>query len=118
MRRYSGQAATAYGLVMVVAGFALMVLGWRGAAATMSIPTQVAFAVSGSLVGLALVGAGAIVLNAQASRIAAADRDHRMDELLDVAVETLQRLRDDATGSGGEGLRGDDDEDPGGDERS
>ena len=44
---------------LVVAGFAAMVLAWRGAAATLDVPVQVPYLVSGGIGGLALLIAAA-----------------------------------------------------------
>lgn len=93
MARYSGQAATLYAALLILAGFALIGAGWRGAAATLFIPTQIAYAVSGGLAGIALIGTGASVLNVQASRIATAERSHRLDEMIDDTVDALAQVR-------------------------
>lgn len=99
MRRYSQQSTTVYAVVFVLAGFALLALGWRGAAATLFIPTQVAYAVSGSIAGLGLIGAGAALLDLQAERVGAADRAHDLDRIVEEAAEVLARLsRDSRTG--------------------
>lgn len=87
--RYSGQGATLVGIATIVLGFAAIALGWVGAAATLFIPTQLAYAVSGGLTGIALIGTGAAVLNAQITRIVTAERTHHVDELLDGAVDVL-----------------------------
>lgn len=69
--------ATAIGTAMVLAGFALVYLGWRGAAALLLVPLQVPYATSGGLAGLALVGSGAALLNVQVTRhLAARERAH------------------------------------------
>lgn len=90
--RYSGQGPAAYAVVFIVAGFLLIGLGWVGAAATLFIPTQVAYAVSGSLAGLALIGTGAALLDLQATRILDADRSHDLDGFITEAAELLARL--------------------------
>ena len=53
----------------VVAGFVVLLLGWRGAAATLLVHAQVAFAVSGGVVGLALVGTGLGLVRTHAERL-------------------------------------------------
>lgn len=89
MARYSKQGATLVGIAAIVLGFGAIALGWVGAAATLFIPTQLAYAVSGGLTGIALIGTGGAVLNAQITRIVTADRTARVDELLDGAVDVL-----------------------------
>lgn len=91
--RYSRQDATILGIVMILLGFAAIGFGWAGAAATPFVPTQLTYTVSGSLTGIALIGTGAAMLNAQANRIASADRSHALDNIIDEAVEVLQRLK-------------------------
>ena len=90
--RYSRQGATVVGVTTIVLGFGSIALGWVGAAASLFIPTQVAYAVSGGLVGIALIGTGAAVLNVQIARIASAERTHRVDTLLDGAVDVLTTI--------------------------
>lgn len=90
--RYSRQGATVLGVTTIVLGFASIALGWVGAAASLFIPTQVAYAVSGGFVGIALIGTGAAVLNVQITRIASAERTHRVDALLDGAVDVLTTI--------------------------
>lgn len=91
--RYSGQGTWVYAGLLVLAGFAMIGLGWRGAAATLFIPTQVAYALSGGLAGIALIGTGAALLNAQASRVATAERTHRLDEVVHETAATVSRFR-------------------------
>lgn len=94
MGRYSGQGTTVYAILLILIGFGLMALGWRGAAATLFIPTQVAYAVSGGLAGLGLIGTGAALLNIQADRIATAERSHRLDGVIRDTATVLGDLQD------------------------
>lgn len=87
--RYSRQGATLVGISTILLGFGAIAFGWVGAAASLFIPTQVAYAVSGGLTGIALIGTGAAVLNAQISRIVTAERTHRVDSLIEGAVDVL-----------------------------
>jgi hypothetical protein len=64
---------TALASGLVVAGFAGVVIAWVGVSATLVIPTQVAFAVSGGIGGVALIGAGAALFEIQRRRYAAAE---------------------------------------------
>lgn len=93
MARYSGQGATVLGVVTIILGFVVLGLSWAGAAGTLFIPTQVAYAVSGGLTGLALIGTGAAVLNAQVTRIVTAERTHDLDAVIDGAVDALREVR-------------------------
>lgn len=92
-RRYRGLSASAWGLGFVVAGVAAMALAWRGAAATLFVPTQVAFAVSGWIGGLLLVAVGLSVLRTQARRVVEAEHAHRMERVLDLLDEVNRARR-------------------------
>lgn len=80
--------ATVLGAGMVLAGFALLTLAWRAVAALLLVPLQLPYAVSGGVAGLALIGLGAALLNAQASRHLAARE--RLD--VEAAVTEAGRL--------------------------
>jgi fatty acid desaturase len=56
----------------VVAGFLLLVLGWRGAAATLYVVLQVPWVVSGSFVGIGVIGASLALLTTHLGRAEAA----------------------------------------------
>lgn len=81
---------------LVVAGFAAITIAWVGVSATLVVPTQVAFAVSGGMGGFALVGAGIALLEVQRRRYAAAEERRDVAgfaaELGDIA-ELLARRR-------------------------
>lgn len=66
---------------LVVGGFALLALGWRGAAATLYVPFQVPYVVSGGMLGLAVLGAGLALLSAHLDRTEAAEERRRTAEL-------------------------------------
>lgn len=55
-----------------VAGMLVLVVGWRGVAATLSVPTQVPFLVSGSIGGLTGLGAALALLAVHLERSEAA----------------------------------------------
>jgi hypothetical protein len=63
------------GLGLVLAGFAVLALGWRGVAGTLAVHSQVAYGVSGGVIGLALVGTGLAFLRAHAERLSDAVED-------------------------------------------
>lgn len=92
MRSYTGQGATVWAVVLVVLGFVLIGLGWRGAAATLFVPTQLAYSVSGGLVGLALIGAGSAIAHSQLSRVVEADAHHEVGRLIQQTSELLEAI--------------------------
>ena len=88
--------STLLAAVLTVAGFVGIAIAWVGVSATLVVPTQVSFAVSGGIGGFALVGAGIAVLEVQRRRYAAAEERRDIAglaaELGDVA-ELLARRR-------------------------
>lgn len=85
---------------VVVAGFGLLALGYRGAAALLFVPFQVPFLVSGAVVGLALVGGGLALLIVHLDRTEAAEErrataalQRDVLRLLAVAPQARERLR-------------------------
>ena len=58
---------------VVLGGFTLLGLGYRGAAAVLFVPFQVPYLVSGAVVGLALVGGGLALLIVHLDRTEAAE---------------------------------------------
>jgi hypothetical protein len=64
---------TVLGIGLAVAGFVAVFISWIGISATLVVPTQVAFAVSGGIGGVALVGAGIALLLVQTRRRTAAE---------------------------------------------
>lgn len=85
---------------VVVAGFALLAQAWRGAAATLFVPYQVPFVISGALLGVALVGLGLGLIVVHLERTVAALERRRVAEvqrgvvaLLAHAPEARKRLR-------------------------
>ena len=79
----------ALGAGLVVAGFAAIIVAWVGVAATLSVPEQVAFAVSGGFGGFALTGAGLALVDVQRRRMEAAVERRNMSsfaaELTEIA---------------------------------
>jgi hypothetical protein len=66
---------------VVIAGFLLLVVGWHGVSATLSVALQLPWAVSGSLAGVALIGAGLALLGTHLSRAEAAAERADLAEL-------------------------------------
>src|ERR1041385_8800245 len=78
---------------LVVAGFAVMAAGWRGAARTLVVPFQIPYVVSGGIGGLALVVLGAGVFLVQVGRRHAADERGAGDRVL-LELDALLAARD------------------------
>ena len=93
--RDAWQRSTALAAVLVVAGFVAITIAWVGVSATLIVPTQVAFAVSGGIGGFALVGAGIALLEVQRRRYTAAQERHELvafaTELGDIAELLVSR---------------------------
>lgn len=94
MRTRSPHTATAIAAGLVLLGAVLLFLGWKGAAATLFVPTQLAFGFSGSMLGLCLVGTGLAVLAVQTTRLATARRTRDLQHLVGDAVDLLVAVRD------------------------
>lgn len=92
MRSLSRHTATHLGVWMLVGGFVLLFLTWKGVAATRYIPAQFAYALSGGLSGLGLIGFALTVLNAQTTRLLGSLRAGDLEDLLDETVDTLAVL--------------------------
>ena len=65
----------------VLAGLGLVVLGYRGAAATLLVPFQMPYLVSGALMGLATVGTAFVLLSVHLDRVEAAEERRQLAEL-------------------------------------
>lgn len=74
---------------VVVVGLSLMAVAYRGAAATLLVPFQVPFLVSGSLAGLAVVGSGLALLVVHLERVEAAEERRRLASLQRDALRLL-----------------------------
>ncbi|MGZ6804785.1 MAG: hypothetical protein ACXVFU_17220 [Nocardioidaceae bacterium] len=79
---------------LVVAGFVAIGIGWKVAARTLFVPSQVPALVSGGLAGLALVVLGAGLLDVQAGRRLAAAERAASEDVLDEAALLLQAVKD------------------------
>ena len=64
-----------------VAGLLLLAQGWRGVAATLFVPFQVPYLVSGAVAGVAVLGAALALLRVHLDRVEAAEERRRTAEL-------------------------------------
>ena len=72
---------------LAVAGLVAVVLGWIGVSGTLNVGTQVAFATSGGIGGLALVISGAGLLFSHLGRMSAAREDASLERVVDAASQ-------------------------------
>lgn len=77
----------------VLAGFAAIAIGWRGAAATLYVGLQLPFVISAVFGGIALVGTGAALFSIHSERRAAAARRAVLDALVREAALLADRVR-------------------------
>ena len=77
------------GIVLVVGGFLAFILGWRGAAGTLSVPLQLPYLVSGGIGGIALVAMGLALVNLASARRETARELAKLQSLVDEAARVL-----------------------------
>ena len=77
---------------IVVVGLLLLSQGWRGSAATLFVPYQVPYLVSGGITGLALVMVGLTVVSVAARRRDALLREQQTQLLADALRELRAAL--------------------------
>lgn len=78
---------------MVAAAFIAFHLAWRGAAATLAVPVQVPYLVSGGVGGLCLLIAGLTLLHTQTRRRRTARTHRQLGELVAEAEALLEAVR-------------------------
>lgn len=100
MGRGSAHNATIIAGALVVVGFVLIFLGYRGGAGFVFVPTQIAYGVSGGLAGVAVLGIGLAIANVQFTRLHTARRSAKLRVLLADTVDVLTMLRQDPAVSG------------------
>ncbi len=93
-RRRRAHVATLIAAALIIAGFVTIGLAWHSLAALLWIPTQISYAVSGGLAGVAMIGTGLGILNIQSSRVAGARRRGELQELISRSVGVLVALGD------------------------
>jgi len=77
----------------IVAGFVTLGLAWRGAAATVYVPLQLPWFVSGSLAGLAVIGMALGGWSVHLGRRQDAEHRDEVEALVRDAVELTERVR-------------------------
>jgi hypothetical protein len=99
LRRLLRRAASPFGLgvtigvALIAAGFVAVALGWRGTARTLLVPLQVPYLISGALAAVALIGAGAVLLNTQWERLSDAEEGRALAAMIDEASLLLEAAR-------------------------
>ena len=87
-----GKRASIVLVAIMAAGFVAIGLGWGGAAATVSVPVQMPWLVSGGMAGVALVGTGAGFLVVHLDRRTAACERANLREATREAAELAEAL--------------------------
>ena len=95
--RGPARIATYLGRILMVVGFAMILIAWNGAASLDYIQGQFPFLLSGAMPGLALIIVGAGMEFIQANRQFTAKRAKQMNELNLAVVKLVGHVRD--TGS-------------------
>jgi hypothetical protein len=83
-------------VAVIVSGFVAIGIGWKVAARTLFVPSQVPALVSGGLAGLALVLIGAAFATVQAERRLAAIERAETEDLLDEAAALVEAFKNQA----------------------
>ena len=78
---------------VVLAGFVSIAVGWKVAARTLFVPSQIPPLISGGLGGVALVLIGAGLLSVQSDRRAAALERAQTEDLLDEASALVEAFK-------------------------
>ncbi len=89
MLRDPNSSSMVVGALLVIAGLIIIAATWAAVAARLEVPLQMPYLVSGSFGGLAAVGIGLAVINAQVSRRLHAQRQRDLDDLLDAALHAV-----------------------------
>ena len=78
---------------VVVVGLELLGLGWRGVAAEVYAPIQLPYVVSGSMLGIALIGTGLRLLSIHIDRVEAATERRQLAAVQRQALAMLAPSR-------------------------
>lgn len=79
-------------IALIAGGFLAFFLAWRGAAATLAVPLQIPYLVSGGIGGLTLLIAGASILLALSRRRQSSREYRQLGEVLSEAHAALDAL--------------------------
>lgn len=79
---------------LVLGGFVILILTWRGVAANVRVADQIPFLISGGVGGIAVIGVAIALLALQMRRLDEARRRAGYDELVRSAVRLLAASRD------------------------
>lgn len=102
MRINLGRLGGQLGVLLCLAGFLAIFLGWNGAASYNFLPAQFPFLISGGIVGLAIVVVGAAMIIVQNQRT---DRA-RLEEAIDRLVAAVEHQGSGGRTAGGFGFTG------------
>jgi hypothetical protein len=80
-------------VVLAAGGLAGVVVGWRGAAASLDVSVQLPYIVSGAIGGTALLGFALGLLLVQARRRDEARRRSELDRVVQAAADLLAAVR-------------------------
>ena len=75
------------GIVIVAAGFGVIMFSWGKVAALTAVPLQLPYLLSGGLVGLGLILSGLTLVNINAKRQDAAARERQLGQVREVMAE-------------------------------
>jgi hypothetical protein len=89
VRSWVSRSPVTAGVALAVAGVVAIFLAWNGAAGVDHVQGQIPYLISGGLVGLALIGAGLMVVNVQARRQDTADVVARLDDIAEAVHHLL-----------------------------
>jgi hypothetical protein len=89
------------GLIIVVAGFALIAFTWSKIAATLSVPLQIPYIASGGFVGLGLIVVGVAIMSIGVKRRDNFGRIRRLEKL----SATMESIKESVGGSNADSKR-------------
>lgn len=90
-----GSAAVWLGLVIVTAGFLVIMRAWVKVAGLLDVALQMPYLISGGLIGIGLIIVGVAFVDVAVRRRDAAERRDQISELRELLVELRRGLEDD-----------------------
>ena len=76
-------------VLLIGAGFVVIVLGWRGSATTLDVAEQLTYLVSAGITSLALIATGLTILLVQRARRIAAGESHVLTRLVGAVTASI-----------------------------